>query len=474
MENKLKYPEQTLKPVVVIGAGISGLCVAHWLKQKDISVTLLEKESQPGGTMKTLKENGWLVEMGPNSALETTPLIGELISDLDLKSEHVYANESADKRYVVRNGFLHPIPMSFGKFLSTRLWTSGGKLQLLKEPFVGKALKEESVAEFVRRRLGREFLDYAIDPFVAGVYAGDPDKLSVRTAFPKLYALEEKYGGLVKGMFRSRKERKERKELSKDRARLFSFVNGMQILPLRIAAELGESVKFNCTVRSIVPMRNGNNPVYTITYYENDVRKTTEADVVVLSSTAYSTANIIQSIDPGMAQTLESIYYPPVAEVFLGFEEKQIGRPLDGFGYLVPRVEHRNILGTIWSSTLFPYRAPDNHVALTSFVGGARQPELAAGEEEQIINLVIDELKSTMGIEGFPVYTKIIRWEKAIPQYNLGYFKVLNAIDRFEANFRGAFISSNFRGGIAVGDCIMNADKTVEKISQYLNMILSK
>ncbi|MDI6767589.1 MAG: protoporphyrinogen oxidase [Bacteroidota bacterium] len=456
------------KSVVIIGAGISGLCVAHWLMNKGINVTILEKDSEPGGTMKTLFEDGWLVEMGPNSALETTPLLKQLFDELGILDQRIYANDTASKRYIVRDGMLHPIPMSPAAFIKSRLWTTAGKLRLLKEPFIKKAEHEETISEFVQRRLGQEFLDYAINPFVAGVYAGDPDKLSVRSAFPKLYALEEKYGGLVKGAIKSRRERKQRKEVAKDRAKLFSFTNGMNVLPKRIAEELGNRLKLNCSVEQIIPTRIDDQINYSVMYSQNGVQQKIKAGIVVLATPAYATANIIREIDPAMAVILESIYYPPVAEIFLGFDEKQIERDLDGFGFLVPKVEHRKILGTIWSSTLFPNRASKGNVALTTFVGGARQPELVSLNDDDLTKIVLEDLEHLMQVHGKPVYKKIIRWEKAIPQYNLGYYKVIDALENFEQKFRGIFICSNFRGGIAVGDCVMSAQKISEQIQQNL------
>jgi oxygen-dependent protoporphyrinogen oxidase len=418
--------------------------------------------------MKTIRDGGWLVETGPNSALETTPLFGEIFTALGIIGERVYAGDAGSNRYIVRNGILHPLPMSPGKFLGTGLWSLSGKLRLLREPFIGRATKEESIAEFVERRLGREFLDYAINPFVAGVYAGSPEQLSVQAAFPKLYALEAQYGGLIKGMIKGRNERRKRAEQSKDRARLFSFANGMQTFPDRLAGHLGTCLVRSAPVHQIIPVRRGNRPVYTIAYTNNGTSMTMEADAVILSSPARATASIIRPIDPEMASTLESIYYPPVAEVFLGFRREAIGRELDGFGFLVPAIERRNILGTIWSSSLFANRAPEGHAALTVFVGGSRQPELASSDDKTLLDLVLQDLRSLMNVTGDPIYSRIARWERAIPQYNVGYRKITDRMDRFEQNFRGAFICSNYRGGIAVGDCVMNADRTSRLVREYL------
>ncbi|TAK58888.1 MAG: protoporphyrinogen oxidase, partial [Bacteroidetes bacterium] len=345
-------------PIVIIGAGISGLCVAYWLKKSGIEVLVLEQEHEVGGTMKTIHDNGWLIETGPNSALETTPLFRQLFNEVNIADEVVYGNELSNNRFILRDGVLHTLPMSPPAFLKTKLFSISGKLRLIQEPFIGRATKEESIAEFVERRLGREFLDYAINPFVAGVYAGNPEQLSVRAAFPKLYALEEKYGGLIKGMLGSRKERKQRKEVAKDRAKLFSFKDGMQTLPKALAAYLGDSVQTGCSVEHVIPMRAGKYPIYHVSYKQGETKTTIEAKAVIFASPASATARMIRPIDPEMSATLESIYYPPVSEIFLGFKREQVQHKLDGFGFLIPAKEKRSILGSLWSSTLFPNRAP--------------------------------------------------------------------------------------------------------------------
>jgi oxygen-dependent protoporphyrinogen oxidase len=445
--------------VVVIGAGISGLTAAYWLHNAGADVTVLEKNNFVGGTMRTLREDGWLIETGPNSALETTPIFGEMFAGLEILDKRLYADERSNKRYILRDGTLRALPMSPGAFLATSLWTTSGKLRLLKEPFIGRGEKEETIAEFVERRLGREFLDYAINPFVAGVYAGNPEQLSVRAAFPKLYALEEKYGGLIKGMIKGAGERKRRAEKAKDRAKMFSFAEGMETFPRAIAARLGDRIRCGVEVFSV---SRGNG--FVLTLRENETDQTITTDSVVLATPASAAGRVVQQLAATLSSSLEKIYYPPVAEVFLGFKEKQIARSLDGFGFLVPAQEARNILGTIWSSVLFPGRAPDGYVALTTFVGGSRQPELCKRSDAELVQTVTNELQSIMSVEGNPVFSKVIRWEKAIPQYNLGYLDIVAEMEKCEAGNPGLFFCSNFKGGIAVGDCVMNGKKVAERV----------
>ncbi len=456
--------------VIVIGGGISGLATAWWLHKTGHNVIVLERDISVGGTMKTVPDNGWLIETGPNSALETTPLFKTLYADLHLESELIYANEKSDNRYILKNGSLLPLPMAPGKFLKSKLWSVNGKLRLLKEPFVGRAGKEETIAEFVTRRLGKEFLDYAINPFVAGVYAGNPEQLSVRAAFPKLYALEEKYGGLIKGQIKGVRERKRRAEKAKDRSRLFSFVNGIQTLPDALSKALGAKIRTGVTVETISmkPIDNHNGSfLYELSGKEKGNAVTFSAPVVVMAIPAYHAAELLRPITPTITESLSKIFYPPVAEVFLGFEENRIGIPLDGFGFLVPAKEQRKILGTIWSSAIFPNRAPKGFAALTTFVGGSRQPEVLNADDKELTSIAVGELHSIMKITGEPSYVRVTRWRRAIPQYHLGHLAIVEQIERFEAEHPGFFISGNFRGGIAVGDCVINSEKISGRVLEY-------
>ena len=454
--------------VVIIGGGISGLSVAWLLRRQGVDALLLEKSESCGGAMKTVRKDGWLIEQGPNSVLETTPLFTMMFEGLGIAGERIYANPLASKRYIIRNGTPLALPTSITEFFTTDLWSVAGKLRLLKEPFVGRAEKNESIAEFVERRLGREFLDYAINPFVAGVYAGNPEDLSVRAAFPKLYALEENYGGLVKGMIRERKERGAHLERSKDRARLFSFRQGMEVFPAALARAMGGGIRNRCEITDV---RYGTEGEYEIHNVHEGESTVVQAPAVVLATPAHPAARIVKGVSPAVSSRLEAVFYPPVGEVFFGFRQDQIGRDLDGFGFLVPEKERRRILGTIWSSSLFEGRAPDGHVALTTFVGGARQPGLMDLDDDRLRMLVLEELHSLLNIAGEPVFTSITRWKKAIPQYNLGYEATLKAIDDCEAANPGLFFCSNFKGGIAVGDCIVNSEKTATRILEHLSRI---
>ena len=463
----------TKTDVIIIGEGITGLCVAYWLKKRGVKVTVLAKDSEVGGTMKSVQDHGFLYETGANTGLETTPLFKELVSDLKLESEFVYAHPEGKNRYILRDGILHSMPLGPGSFLSTKLFSLAAKFRVMKEPFIGRATKEESIAEFVERRLGRDFLDYAIDPFVAGVFAGKPEQLSVRSAFPKLYALEEKYGGLVKGMMKGAPERKQRAEKAKDRAETFSFVSGMQMLPHAIATSLGKSVILNAKVtniRNLTTARNepSNEPDarrYLVEYLHNDQETEMEADSVVFAIPAYDASPIIKSLSADTARVLSSIYYSPIVSIFLGVNRENIGHRLDGFGFLVPSKERRKILGCLWNSCLFAHRAPTGMAALNAFIGGARQPELTTLSDERIIQTTLDELKSIMQLSGNPVYLHLTRWQKSIPQYEIGYQNKIDALAQFEESLPGIVLAGNYRGGISVGDCVQNAYEIAKTLS---------
>ncbi len=466
--------------VVIIGAGISGLATAWWLHRKGFEVTVLEQSDRAGGAIESDYRDGFLVELGPNSTLETTPLIGKLLDELGIRDQLVYADEKAKNRFVVRNGRLYPLPMSPAAFLQTKLWSLGGKLRLLLEPFHARADKEETVAQFVTRRLGQEFLEYAIDPFVSGVYAGDPSTLSVRAAFPKLYALEERHGGLVLGLIRGRRERKQRAEVAKDRAKLFSFRRGMETLPSTIAEKLQPRIAtraLHCKLSMVEYDRFGDSQKphrWRVEYSKDGQTGHIDADAVVLSTPAYAAAEIIQELHAETAQALRRIPYPPVAMVYVGMERHGVRRDLDGFGFLVPKKEKQQILGTIWNSTIFPERAPAGSVALTTFVGGSRQPDLVSLSDEQLIQRVLQNLNALMQLERSPAVIIIRRWQRAIPQYNLGHLGIMEVVDAFEQRFAGVHVCSNFRGGIAIGDCVLNANKNAERVASFLSQKHSK
>lgn len=454
------------KKFVILGAGISGLTTAYFLAKNGFDVTVLEKKREVGGSVETIKEKGFLFDRGPNSGLETTPVLSKIVSDLKLEDELIYANKEASKRYILRDNMLHPLPMNPAAFLKTKLFSSKAKTRLFAEPFIGRSKDGyyQSIAEFVKRRLGQEFLDYAINPFVAGVYAGNPEELSVKSSFPKLYELEEKYGGLIIGTIKSIKERRQRAEKSKQSARLFSFVDGLQKLPNAIAAYLGERVHTFCDVTRVEKTGEG----YKIYYNNAGHLKEINTDVLISAIPSYIAADIFKGWDEKLHDHLGGIYYPPVLVLMLGYNKESIRQSLDGFGFLIPAKERRSFLGAIWSSVIFPNRADVDKAAFTLFVGGARDPEIGNIDKEILIKKVRAEFEKIMGITEEPIYSNYKYWGKSIPQYNIGYIEHERFFDEFEKRNPGLYFSGNYRGGISIGDCLKNGELLFERIKSEL------
>ncbi len=450
--------------VTVIGAGLSGLTAAHLLQRSGHSVQLLEKSEHFGGAIRSRRENGYLIEAGPNSTLETTPLLTQLIRDLGIEDKKQYAGDAAGERFILRNGTLMPLPMSPPAFFATSLFSWRAKLRLFREPFIppSPADSTESVADFVERRLGQEFLDYAINPFVAGVYAGDPAKLSVRAAFPKLFEIEQQYGSLIKGQIKGARERKRRNEESKQSAKMFSFHDGMQTLTDALAASLPQK-QTGVEVTEIMPPRQPGGR-FSVTANTPDGMLEFQSRAVNNASHAAGAALLTRGFDPELSEMFDEIEYPPVVVVVSVYRRSEKMPALDGFGFLIPQKEKREILGAIFSSTLFDYRCDDEHVLVTSFVGGSRQPENARLSEDAVIELAVKEQAALLSLPEKPVFVHATSWDRAIPQYGAGHLERMQQIEKTEAAHPGLYYCANYRGGISVGDCVKSAHRTAEEV----------
>ena len=439
-------------PVVIFGAGLTGLSAAAALKRRGLAVTLLEASDFAGGAVGTEKENGFLVERGPNSMMVGDTEVTAFLRELGMENEII--GPQAKKRFLVRKG--QPVALPSGPLgaVATPLFSLSGKLRVLGEPFVPRGEEEEeSLGNLVRRRLGPEILSYAIEPFVAGIYAGDPGKLSAKHAFPKLWQLEQDHGSFVRGALRRRR--------TGPRQKMVSFRGGMGALVDRLADLLGEDLHCCAQLENIARRGDG----WRVDWSINGRSESMECGSLVSAVPAFAVPHLPWSADLRAATAfLQRVEYPPVSVVALGFSRDSVRHPLDGFGMLVPAAEDRRILGTIFSSSLFPDRAPSGRVLLTTFVGGARQPELALLPDDQIERLVRNDLAALLGVEGTPVFRRVIRWPRAIPQYNLGYGEIVSALEKLEAAHPGLHFVGNYRGGIAAGQCIRNGLRLAEEI----------
>ncbi len=460
------------RTVAVIGGGITGLTAAFRLKQGGHAVTLFEASQRAGGVIRSVEKDGWLAECGPNTMLETSPAITRLVEDADLgiADRRRDASPAGGTRFILKNGKPMMLPGSPGGFLKTSLFSFKAKLALAAEPFKARwpeGAAEESLADFVRRRLGQEFLDYAINPFVAGVYAGDPENLSVKYGFPKLYALEQKYGSMIRGQILGARERRKSGRVTKDRAKQLSFDKGLQVLTDALAENLQAHFRLGKEVTSIGKTEDGRWSIQCANGVVVDF-----FDEVILALPAHRLATLIffrGGAGSGAGQPLkclEEIVYPSVSSVVLGFRRDQVEHSLDGFGTLNPEVEKVNTLGTLFTSTLFPERAPEGHVLLTTYVGGARQPDLALKEEGERVDLVLKDLRSIYGVSGEPVFQHSFLYKKAIPQYEVGYGKYLDVMKQLEVDCPGIHLAGHCRDGISLADSIVSGEKVAEKISR--------
>ncbi len=430
---------------VVIGAGITGLTAAASLHRRGRSVIVLESSARAGGAVRTEQSDGFLVEEGPGSLMTNEPAVVQFLAETGLGPELV--RPVAQRRFLVRGGRVLALPSGPLGAVATPLFSLRGKLRVLREPFVPRGTADdESLADFVRRRLGSEMLAYAVEPFVAGIFAGNPEKLSARHAFPKLWNLERTHGSFIRGALRLRRTGPPRE--------MMSFRDGMGMLPTRLAGILGDGLRLGAGVEEIAQVPGTG---WKVVWREDGARREVVASALVSAVPAFAVPSLPWPSDLRDAlDALQRIEYPPVTVVALGFRRGDVAHPLDGFGMLVPAAERRRILGTIFSSSLFPGRAPEDHVLLTTFVGGARQPRVAALGDDALVADVCSDLRDLLGARRAPVFRGIYRWPRAIPQYNAGYGGIISALENLEARKPGLHFAGNYRGGIAAGQCIHN------------------
>lgn len=464
-----------MKNVLVIGGGISGLSTAWLLDQQaraaglSLQLTLLEQEQQAGGKIKSVREDGFLCEWGPNGFLDSKPQTLELCAALGISERLHRSNDNARKRYIFTGGELHRLPENGPSFLTSKLISWPGKFRLMAEPFAAKAPgSDESLAAFGRRRLGEEALRKLIAPMASGIFAGDPETMSLVSCFPRIAELEREYGGLFKAMFAlAKKKKQERKQgkISSSAAgpggTLTSFKEGIQFLTDTLAQQLGERVK---TAAAVVALSRKQQ------YWEATTADgaTFQADLVISAVPAYAAAELLAASDASLAETLRQILYSTLSVVCCGFQTAGLGHPLDGFGYLVPKEEGRTVLGTLWDSSMFEQRAPQGMALLRSMAGGACRPELFNLSDEELLQGVRADLLAAMGISKPPSFSRVIRHSHAIPQYTVGHGKRLELLDGRLQGLPGLLLTGNAFKGVGLNDCVAASQATVQRALQIL------
>lgn len=465
--------------VVVIGGGISGLATAYRLVQeanrrnRPVEVVVLEQLSRPGGTMRTHKVDGFTIEAGPNGFLDSRVSIMALARDLGIADRLQRADDGAKKRYICRGGKLVRLPESPAAFLKSPLLSVGGKARLMMEMWAPpKSQWDETVGEFAARRLGSEARDYLIAPMVSGIFAGDADRLSLECAFPRIAELEAVYGGLFKGMFGVMAERRRAGVKSSagpagpagPSGLLTSLPEGIEGLVLALTDALGDRVLSGVEVETVE--RGG--ACWLVRATQDGRERTFVADAVVLASPSFISADLIRGLGGPLPGLLASIPYSPISVVATAFDADAFDGPLDGFGFLAPKVENRKILGALWDSSVYPGRAPQGKVLVRSMLGGAWSPDRAFWGDDEILDVVMGELRALMNVQKDPIFSRIYRWEKGIPHYERGHKAKLTLIEKARVKFAGLHLCSNAYRGISVDDCARSAAEEAVAVADYL------
>ena len=447
-----------MNKVAVIGGGIAGLGCAYGLCRKGIDFTVFEKTGNLGGVIQSRNVNGFLLESGPSSLLLKDKRIEKLLNELNLN--YISANEHSKNRYILKNGRPIKLPLSPFQAISSPIISTKAKLKLLKEPFVTPFEIDEFVSDFFSRRLGDEVQDYLVDPFIAGTFAGNPKQLSIKHAFPFLKQMEIEHGSIIKGFWKNRKLT----DSYKRKREIVSFNGGMQELPQALEGKMSDRLFLNSDVKDIIKTEKG----FGVKVDKSEKAESYEFDSVIIATETYGIPQLLKRFnDHEFEDAISSIYYPPVAVLHFGVSSSKIKNPLYGFGILIPKLENRNILGILFNSDMFPERAPKDHTLLTVFTGGARQPEII----HQIGNLQAmawKDVQSILKIEGEPDYYHEKIYQKAIPQYTLGYENILKQINSIEEKNPGLFFTGNYLSGISVPDTILNGMDCSEKIVAFL------
>ncbi len=471
--------------VAIIGGGITGLSAAWYLQQEaekinqSLTYTLLEAGSEWGGKVKTetvdeFTDQPFIVEGGPDSFITQKPWAWQLVRQMGLADELLPTNDDRRQTFILNNGELVTmpeglmliVPTSITPFLKSRLLSWPGKIRMGLDFFIPAKRdgQDESLGDFVRRRLGQEALNKLAEPLLSGIYNADVEEQSLLATFPRFRDLEEKHGSLIRGMLAAKQLRRQAAQQGGENGRsrpkpppsfFISMRDGMASLTDALRSRLTGECRLETKVTELVQMENGR---FRLTLNESEQLT---ADSVILAIPAYAAADLLEDMAPNAATDLRAIRYVSTGTISLGYRAADVDHPLNGFGLVIPRHEARSINAITWTSTKFDHRAPDGHVLLRVFFGGTRSPHMPELEDETILTLARTELADLMGIRAEPLFHRIYRWPDATPQYDVGHLERVAAI---EADLpAGLFVSGSPYRGIGLPDCVRQAQEAAEK-----------
>jgi len=446
------------KDVLIIGGGISGLSVAWWLKKAGLSVTLWEQDKRTGGKIKTTKQEGYTTERAASLLMNFRPDVAAFIKKAELESlKSTRSSHSGNARYLMNNGRLIATPMSAHGLLLSDLWSTQGKLRLFSEIFIKAGGHEnETVSEFITRRFGNELLEKAMEPFVAGTLASDPDLANAWSVMPRLTALEQKYGRISLGVMINKLLRRKTAMVND----VFSFKGGMNTLTDTLSNFLGSDIQKSTSLCAL----EKHNQQWLATAKTPQGDKTIRAKKVILCTPANISARLLSPLDNELSHLLSGIQYTSLTLVHMGFKQQDIHHPLDGTGFLVPRKEGLHISGNLWMSSLFDDRAPKGKQLMTTYLGGARHPEVAQWDETKSINTVFDELGPLLKLKNEPEIVRIDHHAPALPLYHAHYYARCQQIKNCLKQQPGLYLEANYLGGVSVRDRIAYSRTTAMEV----------
>jgi protoporphyrinogen/coproporphyrinogen III oxidase len=447
-------------PALIVGGGISGLVCAHALRKAAVEAHVLEASARAGGVIRSERRDSYLLELGPQS-FSGTAALRTLCNELSIDTELVEAPRRTP-RYVLVQGALQAVPLSPPALLASSLLSAGTKARLARDMF-GRSEppeQDESVAGFVRRKFSEELLDRLVGPFVSGIFAGDPEKLSLRSAFPQMYEAEKSAGSVIRGIMKQMKAR----QGSAQRPTLLSFRAGNETLVRALAGKLGAALRLGWEAKRVDAQGEGQSRIFEVRVRRSGQDETICAEHVILATPTDVAGRLLGGIESALESVLAGIEYAPVAIVSLGYRRSDVGHSLEGFGFLVPRSAGLNVLGTLWNSSLFPARAPDGKVLLTSFIGGATNPQIVAQNAEKLADLVHGEIRSLLAIRQTPTFVHVEKYQRALPQYNRGHAVRLETIERLRQGVPHLWLIGNYLRGPSIGACVEQAQAVATEV----------